>query len=95
MPAVRLNPMLRVIWKLHRLVLQVSGGRVGSLKVFLLTTIGHRGGRPRTVGLSHLEADDGFLVASYAGQDRDPACAEYRERTTREIPVFELRLEGP
>jgi deazaflavin-dependent oxidoreductase (nitroreductase family) len=144
MPAVRLNPMLRVMWELHRFVLRVSGGRVGSrmgsMKVLLLETTGHKSGQPRTVGLSHLEADGRYYVmASYAGEDRDPAWAknlqaqpratvtiggrsipvvarvlegaereavfdrfveadaaygEYRERTTREIPVFELRPEG-
>ena len=144
MPAVRLNPTLRAMWKLHRLVLRVSGGRVGSrigsMKVLLLETIGHRSGQPRSVGLSHLEADGRyFVVASYAGEDRDPAWArnlraqpharvtiagrsfpvvarllegdereamfgrfveadpaygEYRERTTREIPVFQLRPES-
>ena len=91
MPAVRLNPMLRVMWKLHRFVLRVSGGhvgsRIGSMRVLLLETTGHVSGRPRTVGLSHLEEDGRyFVIASYAGG--------YRERTTREIPVFELRQEG-
>ena len=144
MPAVRLNPMIRAMWKLHRFVLRVSGGRVGSrmgsMKVLLLETTGHTSGLPRTVGLSYLEADGRYYVtASYAGEDRDPAWArnlraqpratvtvggrsapvvaralegaereamfdrfvqadaayaEYRQRTTREIPVFELRPEG-
>jgi len=144
MPAVRLNPMLRVMWKLHRFILRVSGGRIGSrmgsMEVLLLETTGHKSGQPRTVGLSHLEMDGRYVVmASYAGEDRDPAWAknlrahprakvtiggrstpvvaralegpereamldrfveadraygEYRERTTREIPVFELRPEG-
>jgi F420H(2)-dependent quinone reductase len=144
MPAVRLNPMLRVMWKLHRCILRVSGGRIGSrmgsMEVLLLETTGHKSGQPRTVGLSHLEMDGRYVVmASYAGEDRDPAWAknlrayprakvtiggrstpvvarvlegaereamfdrfveadraygEYRERTTREIPVFELRPEG-
>jgi deazaflavin-dependent oxidoreductase (nitroreductase family) len=144
MPAVRLNPMLRVMWRFHRFVLRVSGGRVGSrmasMKVLLLETTGHKSGQPRTVGLSHLDVDGRyFVMASYAGEDRDPAWAknlrahpratvtmggrstpvvahvlegaereamfdrfveadaaygEYRERTTREIPVFELRPVG-
>jgi deazaflavin-dependent oxidoreductase (nitroreductase family) len=144
MPGVRLNPMLRVMWKLHRLVLRASGGRIGSrigaMKVLLLETTGHRSGQPRTVGLSHLEVGGRyFVMASYAGEDRDPAWAmnlraqpraivtidgrrvpvnaralegaereamfdrsveadgaygEYRQRTTREIPVFELRPDG-
>jgi deazaflavin-dependent oxidoreductase (nitroreductase family) len=136
--------MLRVMWKLHRFILRVSGGRVGSrmgsMKVLLLETTGHLSGRSRTVGLSHLEAGGRyFVMASYAGEDRDPAWAknlrahpraavtiggrsnpvvarllegpereamfdrfveadpaygEYRVRTTREIPVFELRPES-
>ena len=144
MPAVRLSPMLRVMWKLHRFVLRVSGGRVGSrmgsMKVLLLDTTGHKTGQPRSVGLSHLETDGRyFVMASYTGEDRDLAWAknlqahpratvsiggrstpviaraldgaereaifarfveadaaygEYRERTTREIPVFELRPDG-
>ena len=144
MPAVRLAPMLRVMWKLHRFVLRVSGGRVGSrmgsMKVLLLETTGHTSGLPRTVGLSYLEQNGRyFVVGSYAGEDRDPAWAknlhaqpkatvtvagrslpviarrlegeeraamyarfveadasygEYVQRTSREIPVFELRPEG-
>jgi deazaflavin-dependent oxidoreductase (nitroreductase family) len=112
---------------------------MGSMKVLLLETTGHKSGQPRTVGLSYLE-DEGrhFVAASYAGEDRDPAWAmnleaqprasvtiggrhfpviaralegaerramfdrfveadaaygEYQERTTREIPVFELHPE--
>jgi deazaflavin-dependent oxidoreductase (nitroreductase family) len=144
MPAVRLTPKLRVMWKIHRFLLRVTGGRLGSLlgnlKVLLLETTGNRSGQPRSVGLSHLEQDGRYyVVASYAGEDRDPAWAknlrvepkatvtiagrsfpvvarilegdereamfrrfveadpaygEYTERTTREIPVFELRPEG-
>lgn len=144
MPAVRLSPLLRTMWKIHRFVLRLSGGRVGSrlgsLKVLLLETTGHLSGQPRSVGLFHVEQDGRyFVVASYAGEDRDPAWArnlraepearvtlegrsfpvvaraldgaereavfdrfveadaaygEYRERTTREIPVFELRPES-
>ena len=144
MPAVRLTPKLRVMWKIHRFLLRVSGGRLGSrlgnLKVLLLETAGNKSGQPRSVGLSHLEQDGRYyVVASYAGEDRDPAWAknlraqpkamvtvagrsfpvvarqlegeereamfgwfieadaaygEYVERTSREIPVFELRPEG-
>jgi deazaflavin-dependent oxidoreductase (nitroreductase family) len=144
MPAVRLNSRLRAMWKIHRFVLRATRGRVGSrvgdLKVLLLETIGNKSGLPRSVGLSHLEQEGRyFVVASYAGEDRDPAWAknlraqpkatatvagrsfpivarvlegkereamfarfveadaaygEYVERTSREIPVFELRPEG-
>jgi len=145
MPAVRLNPGLRLAWKLHRLALRASRGRIGSrsgaFRVLLLETIGRKSGQRRTVGLSHLEKGGRYyVVASYAGEDRDPAWArnlrahpeatvtvggrrlravgrelegeereamfrrfvekdasyaEYRQRTTREIPVFELRPVEP
>ena len=132
------------MWKIHRFLLRATGGRVGSrlgnLDVLLLDTTGNKSGQPRSVSLSHLEQNGRyFVVASYAGEDRDPAWAknlraqpkatvtvagrsfpvvarqlegeereamfarfveldaaygEYTERTTREIPVFELRSEG-
>ncbi len=70
MPAVRLTPRLRAMWKIHRFLLRASrsrmGSRLGSLKVLLLAR---------------------FV-------DADPAYGECTERTTREIPVFELRPEG-
>lgn len=144
MPAVRLNPRLRAMWRIHRFLLRATrgrvGSRVGSMKVLLLATTGNKSGQLRSVGLSHLErAGRYFVVASYAGEDRDPAWAknlraqpkatvtvmgrsfpvvaralegeereamfsrfveadpaygEYTERTTRDIPVFELRPEG-
>ena len=144
MPAVRLSPRLRVMWKVHRFLLRASRGRfasrLGNLKVLLLETTGHKSGQPRSVGLSYLEQDGRYFVAaSYAGEDRDPAWArnlraqptatvtiggrtfpvlarrldgeeraamyarfvkadasygEYVQRTSREIPVFELRPEG-
>jgi deazaflavin-dependent oxidoreductase (nitroreductase family) len=144
MPAVRLTPRLRVMWKIHRFLLRASrgrfGSRLGNLKVLLLETTGNRSGQPRSVGLSHLEQDGRYyVVATYAGENRDPAWAknlraqpkatvtvagrsfpvvarqlegeereamfarfveadaaygEYVERTSREIPVFELRREG-
>lgn len=107
MPAVRLAPMLRVMWKLHRFVLRVSGGRVGSrmgsMRVLLLETTGHTSGLPRTVGLSYLEQDGRyFVVGSYAGEDRDPAWAKNlraQPKATvtfagRSVPVVARQLEG-
>jgi deazaflavin-dependent oxidoreductase (nitroreductase family) len=132
------------MWKIHRFLLRASRGRfasrLGNLKVLLLETTGNKSGVPQSVGLSYLEQGGRyFVVASYAGEDRDPAWAknlraqpkgtvtvagrslpvvarrldgeeraatfarfveadaaygEYVERTSREIPVFELRPEG-
>ena len=144
MRAVRNTPVLRAMWRFHRALLRISGGRVGKtlgpLRVLLLETTGRKSGVPRRVGLSFVEDGGGYYVAgSFAGEDRDPDWAlnlranpeatitidgrtrrvraralageeraamferfvqgdasygEYRERTDREIPVFELAPEA-
>jgi deazaflavin-dependent oxidoreductase (nitroreductase family) len=107
MPAVRLNPRLRAMWKIHRFVLRATRGRVGSrignLKVLLLETTGNKSGQLRSVGLSHLERNGRyFVVASYAGEDRDPAWAKNlraQPKATvtvagRSFPVVAHVLEG-
>lgn len=144
MPAVRNTPVLRAIWKFHRTLLRISGGRlgktVGPLRVLLLETTGRKSGEPRRAGLSYVE-DAGrlYVAGSFAGEDRDPDWAlnlraspsarvtldgrsfgarsrelsgeerdamferfiagdasygEYRDRTDRTIPVFELVPEA-
>ena len=78
MPAVRVGPALVAMWRLHRTLYRVSGGRLGArfggFGVLLLTTTGRKSGRPARVTLSYLE-DDGqpVVVGSYAGEDRHPA----------------------
>jgi deazaflavin-dependent oxidoreductase (nitroreductase family) len=95
------------MWKVHRFLLRSTRGRLGSrlgnLKVLLLETRGNRSGQPRSVGLSHLELDGRYLVvASYAGEDRDPAWAKNlraQPKATvavagRSFPVVARQLEG-
>jgi F420H(2)-dependent quinone reductase len=107
MAAVRLNPALRFAWKVHRFLLRASSGRFGSrmgpFRVFLLETTGHRSGQPRTVGLSHLEHDGRYyVVASYAGEDRDPAWAKNLRADPaatvtvggRRVPVIARAVDG-
>jgi deazaflavin-dependent oxidoreductase (nitroreductase family) len=107
MPAVRLTPQLRAMWKIHRFLLRTSRGRLGSrlgnLQVLLLETTGNKSGQPRSVGLSHLEQDGRyFVVASYAGEDHDPAWAKNlraqpKAKVTlsgRSFPVVARQLEG-
>jgi deazaflavin-dependent oxidoreductase (nitroreductase family) len=63
----------------HRLLLKVSGGRVGGqfggMPVLELTTIGRRSGTPRSVMLtSPLRDGDAYVVvASRGGDDQHPA----------------------
>ena len=107
MPAVRLTPRLRLVWKVHRFLLRATrgrvGSRVGSMKVLLLETTGNKSGQPRSVGLSHLERDGRYFVAaSYAGEDRDPAWAKNLRAQPkasvtvagRSFPVVARQLEG-
>lgn len=71
---VRLKTMNLV----HRTMLKLSGGRLGStmgdMPVVKVTTTGRRSGQPRTVMLTApvQEDDRWILVASKAGDDRDP-----------------------
>jgi deazaflavin-dependent oxidoreductase (nitroreductase family) len=78
MAAVRLSPMLRLGWRIHRWLFRISGGRIGSrmngFEVLLLTTVGRRSGIERRVALQSLRHGDGWaVVASHAGDDREPA----------------------
>lgn len=107
MRATRLGPALRAFWKVHRLVLRASGGRVGStvggMKVLLLETTGRTSGQPRSVSLFYLEEDGRYyVVGSYSGEDRDPAWvknvrAQPKVSVTiggRSFPALGRSLEG-
>lgn len=68
----------RYLGALHRVLYSASGGRIGSrmwgLDILLLTTIGRRSGRARTVPLCSLRDGENFVViASYGGLDRSPS----------------------
>ena len=78
MAAVRLFPMLRAAWFVHRWLFRLSGGRIGrrinGFEVLLLTTTGRKSGEPRRVALQSLEHGEGWaVIASYAGEDRHPS----------------------
>lgn len=77
MAAVRMSPALRAFWRIHRMILKMSKGRLGQRmgpgKQLLLITVGRKSGEPRPVALTFLE-DGGrwIVVASKLGEDRDP-----------------------
>ena len=77
MPAVRLTTQLRVFWRVHRAFMRLTGGRfgrVGPMDALLLTTKGRKSGERRDVALNYLREGDAYVVvASYTGEDRDPA----------------------
>jgi deazaflavin-dependent oxidoreductase (nitroreductase family) len=66
---------------MHRGLYSASGGRVGNriagMPVLLLTTVGRKTGRRRTVPLTYIEDGDTIvLVASYGGRPHNPAWFE-------------------
>jgi deazaflavin-dependent oxidoreductase (nitroreductase family) len=73
--------LLRIVWAVDTTVSRLSGGRItmpngsrGRLRTLYLRTVGRTTGQPRRTGLYYLE--DGanlVVVASNAGEDRDPA----------------------
>lgn len=59
---------------LYRLSRGRVGGRMGGLPVLLLTTVGRRSGKRRTLPLLYLEQGEALAVpASNGGEPRDPA----------------------
>jgi deazaflavin-dependent oxidoreductase (nitroreductase family) len=71
--------MLKTMNAMHRVVLKVSGGRVGwngsNMPVLELTTKGRKSGEPRSVMLTspYQEGDTIVIVASRGGDDHHPA----------------------
>ena len=70
----------RVLHRIDRPVYRLTGGKqtfaslVSGIPVVMLTTRGARSGRPRTVPVLGLPAQDGLVViASNFGQDKHPA----------------------
>jgi deazaflavin-dependent oxidoreductase (nitroreductase family) len=69
----------KVLTGIHEAVFKASGGRLLNrffgMPAVMLTTIGRTSGKPRTTMLTSPVHDDDrvVLVASYGGDDRDPA----------------------
>ena len=88
--------MLKAMNGVHRLMLRVTGGRVGyeamGMPVLELTTIGRRSGQPRSVLLTSPLTHDGHLVvvASRGGDDTHPAWFV----NLRAEPRVEVALQG-
>ncbi|GAB3143180.1 nitroreductase/quinone reductase family protein [Marisediminicola antarctica] len=70
---------LRAMNTVHRMLLKLSGGRVGwhamGMPVIELTTTGRKSGQPRTAMLTAplVEGDTYVIVASRGGDDTHPA----------------------
>jgi deazaflavin-dependent oxidoreductase (nitroreductase family) len=73
------DAVAKAITTFHRLVFDVSkgklAGKASGMPVIKLTTIGRKSGQRRTTMLTSplVKGDNVVLVASYGGDDRDPA----------------------
>jgi deazaflavin-dependent oxidoreductase (nitroreductase family) len=98
------------VWALsgiHRGVYSASGGRLGAriagMPVLLLTTVGRKTGKRRTVPLTYfVEGDAIVLVASYGGRPRNPdwfenlmVAGECRVAIGRETRGYHARRATP
>ncbi|MGH2581992.1 MAG: nitroreductase family deazaflavin-dependent oxidoreductase [Anaerolineales bacterium] len=71
------NPIFRAIAKMFTWLYRLSRGRIGGqmvgLNVLLLTSIGRKSGKSRTMPLGFFEHEGSYVVtASNAGSDRHP-----------------------
>lgn len=76
-PPGRRRRFLAALWRLHRWVYRVTGGRLGGrllgIPMLLLTTTGRRSGRARTTPLTYLPEGRNFVViASNGGAPNHP-----------------------
>jgi deazaflavin-dependent oxidoreductase (nitroreductase family) len=88
--------VLKAMNSTHRLLLSVSGGRLGwtagDMPVLELTTIGRKSGLARSVMLTAPLTDNGnmVIVASRGGDDRHPAWF----LNLRDEPKVEVAVKG-
>jgi len=81
---------------LHRNIVRTTGGRIGGtgfgMPVVILTTTGRKSGKERTTVLTSpvQDGDRVVLVASYGGDDRNPAWL----LNLRANPDVELEMRG-
>lgn len=69
---------MRFQWRAHRLVWNLSGGRLGrqaiGMPVLELVTTGHKSGEARSILISYVDTSSGPAIAgTNAGADHDPA----------------------
>lgn len=86
---------MRFQWRLHKLLWNLSGGRlgrrVGGLPVLELVTIGHKSGEERQILIFYFESRGApAIVGTNAGRDVDPAWAE----NLRANPQASARWDG-
>ena len=90
------DQLAKAVNVLHRTIFSATKGRIGGrglgMPVVMLTTTGRKSGQPRTTMLTSPLQEDGkvVLVASYGGDDRNPAWF----LNLRDNPDVELTMDG-
>jgi deazaflavin-dependent oxidoreductase (nitroreductase family) len=88
--------LIHGITAVHRTIFTASKGRIAGrtsgMPVVLLTTTGRTSGKPRQTMLASplVKGDTVMLVASYGGDDREPAWCQ----NLRKTPEVEITMEG-
>ena len=86
---------MRFQWRMHKLIWNLSGGRLGQkvvgLPVLELVTIGHKSGQERQILITYFGSDDApIIVGTNAGRDADPAWVQ----NLRVTPAARMRQAG-
>ena len=86
---------MRFQWRAHRLIWDLSGGRLGrrvlGMPVLELVTTGHKSGQERSILITFVETPDGPAIAgSNAGASSEPAWV----KNLRENPDAKIRRDG-
>lgn len=86
---------MRLQWRLHKLIWNLSGGRLGrrtiGMPVVELVTVGHKSGQERQILITYVE-DEGVptIIGTNAGKDVDPAWV----KNLRANPNARARWDG-
>lgn len=72
-----MNPIMKVISKVHTVLLQISGGRIGNTvggtDILLLNHVGAKSGKRYATPLAFVKEGNGYaVVAGAAGADKHP-----------------------
>jgi deazaflavin-dependent oxidoreductase (nitroreductase family) len=86
---------MRFQWKMHKLVWNLSGGRLGrkvvGMPVLELVTIGHKSGQERQILITYVEHQGApAIIGTNAGRNVDPAWV----KNLRANPRARMRLAG-
>lgn len=86
---------MRLVWRAHKLLWNLSGGRLGrrmgGIPVLELVTTGHRSGLGRQVLIWYFDTPAGpAMIGTNAGRDVDPAWV----KNIRANPLVRARWDG-